>query len=79
MITVNVTALRNRLPEYLGKVRAGEEITVTSRGRVVARIVPDTESAARARQALKSLRESCTIGDVVSPLGEAWDADRDPA
>jgi len=76
VITVNVTALRNRLPEYLGRVRAGEEVAITSRGRVVARIVPDTDSSARAQQALKSLRGSCTIGDVVSPTGEPWDADR---
>jgi prevent-host-death family protein len=76
MITVNVTALRNHLPEYLGKVRAGQEVAVTSRGRVVARIVPDTDASARARDALRSLRGSCTIGDIVSPVGERWDADR---
>lgn len=76
MITVNVTALRNRLTEYLGRVRAGEEVAITSRGRVVARIVPDTDSAARAQQVLKSLRGACTIGDVISPTGERWDADR---
>lgn len=76
MITVSVTALRNRLPEFLGRVRAGEELAITSRGRVVARIVPDADSAARARLALKSLRGSCTVGDVVTPTGDAWDADR---
>lgn len=76
VITVNVTALRNRLPEYLGRVRAGEEVAITSRGRVVARMVPDTDSATRARQMLKSLRGSCTIGDVISPTGAQWNAER---
>jgi prevent-host-death family protein len=76
MLTVNVTELRTHLPEYLGKVRAGQEVAVTSRGRIVARIVPDSDNAVRARQALASLRGSCAIGDVVSPLDEAWDAGR---
>lgn len=76
MITVNVTALRANLTGYLGKVRRGEEIAVTSRGRVIARILPDSGGSRAAREKLAALRGKCRIGDVVSPIGEAWESAR---
>ena len=36
---VNVTELRQNLPAYLVEVQKGREIEVTSRGKVIARIV----------------------------------------
>jgi antitoxin (DNA-binding transcriptional repressor) of toxin-antitoxin stability system len=33
MLQVNVAELRNHLPTHLGKVKSGEEVAVTSRGR----------------------------------------------
>ena len=76
MITVNVTALRANLPGYLGRVRRGEEILVTSRGQVIARILPDMGGSRAAREKLVELRRKCRIGDVVSPIGEAWESAR---
>jgi prevent-host-death family protein len=38
--TVGVRELRQNLSRYLERVRAGENLTVTERGRVVARLVP---------------------------------------
>ena len=44
---VPVTALRASLSAWLDRVRAGEELTVTERGRPIARIVPmDGDTAA---------------------------------
>lgn len=40
MDTAAVSRLKARLSEYLAKVKAGEEVVVTERGRPVARIVP---------------------------------------
>ncbi len=40
MIAVGVRALRDRLSGYLRRVRRGETIVVTDRGRPVARIIP---------------------------------------
>lgn len=36
---ISVRELKNRLSEYLRKVRAGQELVVTSRGKVVARVL----------------------------------------
>ncbi len=40
MKTVGVRELKNRLSEYLRKVRAGESVLVTDRGEVVAELTP---------------------------------------
>jgi prevent-host-death family protein len=40
MAQVGVRELRNHLSRYLKKVRAGEELEVADRGRVIARVVP---------------------------------------
>ena len=40
MIQVGVRELRNNLSRYLDRVRAGEEVVVTDRGRAVARVLP---------------------------------------
>lgn len=40
MITVGVRDLKNRLSEYIRRVRLGESVLVTDRGEVVAELMP---------------------------------------
>ena len=75
MSKVNVTELRQNLPAYLVKVQKGKEIEVTSRGKVIARIVPGSDTHDLARARLLAARKHCRIGDVVSPIDEAWNAE----
>lgn len=77
MAKVKVSELRQNLPAYLAEVRKGEEIEVTVHGKVIARIVPEEDRRAAARKFLKSLRKTAKIGDIMSPTGEVWDAERD--
>ena len=77
MIQVNVTELRNHLPVYMGKVKAGEEVTVTSRGKVIARLVPEVDESCAARLRLDASRKDSWVGDVVAPIGEVWEAEHD--
>ena len=76
MSKVNVTELRQNLPAYLAEVQKGGEIEVTVHGKVIARIVPEAGRQAAARKYLKSLRKSAVIGDIISPSGDVWDAER---
>ena len=69
---VSVTDLRSRLPEYLRRVSAGEEIRITSRGPVIANLVPPRDARDQAEAVLAALRRTATVGDVVSPAGETW-------
>ena len=77
MNTVNVTELRQHLPSFLRRVDKGEVIGITSHGRLIARLVPDTDPSADARKWLESLRGKVILGDVESPAGETdpWSAD----
>ena len=76
MPKVKVTELRRNLPDYLARVERGEEIEVTVHGRVIARIIPQADRSAEARKFLKSLRKTVVIGDIMSPSGDIWDAER---
>jgi prevent-host-death family protein len=76
---VNVTEFRNHLPSYLGRVMKGEEVLLTSRGKVVARMSPAVDERLAAKELLASLRSQCSVGDVISPIGEEWEADHDPS
>ena len=73
---VNVTELRQNLPAYLAAVKSNKEIEVTSRGKVIARIVAGGDPQQEARERLRAVRKNCHVGDVLSPSGAQWDAER---
>ena len=51
-IRVGTRELKNRLSEYLRRVKAGETITVTERGKIIGQIVPLKPSLEERMQAL---------------------------
>lgn len=58
---------KNRLSELINRVEAGEEIAITRRGKVVARLVPpapdaEDKRARKAIAALKASREGVSLG-----------------
>ncbi len=76
MLEVNVSKLRSHLPEYLARAESGEEILVTRRGRVVARLTAVRDAHAEAKERLAVLREHARVGDVISPIYADWEAAR---
>ena len=79
MNLVNVTQLRQHLPEYLKQVQQGEEITITLHGKTIARIVPEHQETKReaALKRLEALRGTVIVGDILEPLNEEWTGDAD--
>lgn len=75
--SVNVTQLRQNLPDYLKQVQEGQEVEVTVRGKVIARIVPEAAKSERAKERLAELRKTAKVGDVTSTTDAAWSGDRD--
>jgi len=69
---VDLADLWQSLPALIDRIRVGEEVAILERGTIVARIVPPGDPRAAARAALEALR--ARVGDVESPLGEAWEA-----
>jgi len=79
MNDVNVTELRQNLPEYLAQVAKGERIRVTHRGRVIAEISPptpveDVAAMARARLAGSLVKMLDPTEPVLAP--DEWDMNR---
>jgi prevent-host-death family protein len=77
---VGVRELRNHLSRYLHRVRDGDEVVVTDRGRAIARVVPVgserildrliaegivTPARQRKRQAAKPIKAKGTVSDLV--------------
>jgi prevent-host-death family protein len=79
MNSVNVTELRQHLPDYLKQVQEGEEIEVTLHGKTIARIVPDRNGSKReaALKRLDALRGTVIVGDILARLDEEWSGDAD--
>ena len=80
MKDVNVTTLRQNLPDYLAQVEQGETLRVTLRGRVIAEITPpapdsDQSDAARARLRGSLLRYDAPFEPVIAP--DEWEMNRD--
>lgn len=75
MTQVSISEFRANLLAYLKRVSRGESIEVSSRGRVMATLVPPVSRQGAARARLAELGAGAVIGDVVSPTGEAWEAD----
>lgn len=79
MSKINVTELRQHLPAYLAKVRKGERIRVTSRGKVIAELappaaVPDEAAAAQTRLRGSLLFYHQPFEPVIS--AEEWEMNR---
>ena len=79
MSSVNVTELRQHLPDYLKQVQQGDEIEITLHGKTIARIVPDRKESKReaALKRLEALRGTVIVGDILAPLDEEWTGDAD--
>ena len=74
METIGVSKLRENLPSYIKKVQLGQTITITSHGNRIAMLVPVKAEIETSRNALRKLRETAYIGDVVSPIEEQWES-----
>ncbi|MDJ0762096.1 MAG: type II toxin-antitoxin system prevent-host-death family antitoxin [Myxococcota bacterium] len=75
MTSVNVTEFRKHLQIYLAMASSGEEVEVTRRGVLVARLTPPSDSRDRAKRSLRELRKKMKLGDVESPIEVSWEAD----
>ncbi|MCG8342747.1 MAG: type II toxin-antitoxin system prevent-host-death family antitoxin [Chlorobiales bacterium] len=76
MGTIAVSELRANLRKVMRRVERGETLDITSMGKVVARLVPPKDKQQEARMKLKEVARTAVLHDVLSPLGEEWEADK---
>jgi antitoxin (DNA-binding transcriptional repressor) of toxin-antitoxin stability system len=74
MKNVSISEFRANLLKYLTLVQQGGHINVTSKGQVLASLTPPVSQQEAARTKLGLLAETALIHDVVSPIGENWNA-----
>ncbi len=55
MITVGIKELKNSLSRYLVSVKNGEDILITDRGKLIARIIPEKPERPSLRKSLQPL------------------------
>ncbi|MEX0619314.1 MAG: type II toxin-antitoxin system prevent-host-death family antitoxin [Pseudohongiellaceae bacterium] len=70
----NISDFRANLLKYLEKVSAGQQITVTTNGRVLATLTPPVQKRATAKKQLQELAATAKVHDVTSPVERDWDA-----
>lgn len=74
MQIINISDFRANLLKYLEKANSGEQISVTTNGKLLATITPPVQQKELARKQLQELAATAKIHDVTSPLDNAWDA-----
>lgn len=74
MQMINISEFRANLLSYLEAANAGQLISVTSNGRLLATITPPQNQRAEAKQQLSMIAEQAQIYDVISPIESDWDA-----
>lgn len=74
MKKINVSTLRENLAEYIKKAQNGEEISITSHGHELARLIPVEEKPEKSKSKLKALGKTAVFNDILSPIDEVWDA-----
>jgi len=74
METIAVSKLRENMVLFLKKVQQGKSIAITSRGNEIAMLVPIEKKMEASKNALKQLRKTAVVSDVVSPIEEDWKA-----
>ena len=57
MMTVNVATLKEKLSHYLGLVKKGEEVVVTSHRHPVARILPSSSPTAQISEPTRPVKD----------------------
>lgn len=73
MTTIAVSELRANLMKVIEEIKQGAQIQITSRGKVVAQLVPADTAQEHAKKVLHQLSDNAVIGDVISPIDETWD------
>mgnify|MGYP003565947376 CR=1 FL=1 len=72
-----VCALRANIMKIMKQVERGASLNITSRGRIVAKLVPPHYSCDQERKKLAEIAKNAKIGDVISPIDEEWKANQE--
>lgn len=73
MQTINISDFRANLLKYLEVAGSGEQILVTSNGKLLASITAPEDKKEIAKKQLSSLAATAKIHDVITPTESEWE------
>ena len=73
MNVIAVSELRSNLMSILKEIEQGSSIDITSRGKIVAKLVPPDYNKEKARKKLIEISKNASIGDIISPIDSQWE------
>ena len=73
MHSIAVSEFRANIMKVLKDVEHGSNVNITSRGKVVAKLVPPDFTQENARKKLKEISKEAVLGDVISPIDSQWE------
>ena len=74
METIAVSEFRANLMKVLNSIRLGEKINITSRGKVIAKLIPPDDTIEHARIKLNEISKNAVLNDLISPVETNWKA-----
>lgn len=74
MNTIQVSELRANLMKVIKEIEHGSSVKITSRGKVVAKLIPPGSGKEEAKNKLKELGKKAVIKDVLSPIDSKWES-----
>lgn len=75
MTSIAVSELRANLMQVLEQVKSGAQIQITSRGKVIAQLVPADTTQNEARETLIKLADDAEIGEILKPIDAIWEVE----
>ncbi len=76
MQTIAVSDLRANLMKVLKAIENGLSLTITSRGKEVAKLVPPAYPKMVAEYKLTEISKTAKIHDIVKPFNEEWNSEK---
>jgi prevent-host-death family protein len=74
METIAVSDLRANLMKILKEIEHGAIVNITSRGKIVAKLIPPESSQETAKKKLKAISKTAVLNDIISPIAIEWKA-----
>lgn len=74
MKQVTISEFRANLLKYLKTVQRGEQMNIISKGVLLATLSAPASQQDAARAKLRKLAKTAEIHDVITPVGDSWNA-----
>ena len=73
METIAISELRANLMKVIADIQHGSKIYITSRGKVVAKLVHPDEDKENAKKRLKEIGKTAVLQDIITPIDVQWE------